>query len=90
MPVHPHNEYAHLSLNRELKIWAKKNNIRPMDLRRDTGWSEQHCYRLFTGKDKFGHSALGLFTLVYGVKALEDILRMAKVDAGKKEVKDDS
>lgn len=83
MPVPTPNPLVDMTFNDQLILWAKLNGVRPIDLHRDTGWSEQHCYRLFAGKDKFGHAALGLFTLVYGMDALNYILKKANVQFAK-------
>jgi len=78
MPIPTPNKHVDRQFNRELAIWMKKNGKGPLDLAREIGWSQQHCYRLHKGVDKFGHAALGLFALTYGMDALRDILRMAE------------
>lgn len=78
------NQHTELNLSKQLKTWAKINHVRPVDLHRATGWSYQYCHGLLTGNYKFGHASFGLFVLIYGFKALEDIFRMAEIQTGEK------
>lgn len=80
----PDNEYTQVNLSPQLRTWAKINGIQPITLHRRTGWSYPYCHDLLSGKRKFSHSSMGLFALVFGIEALTDIFKMAKIQVKEK------
>lgn len=69
-----------VDLTPALRIWAKRKNIRPVDLQRALGWSYSHAWGVLRGSYKFSQEAYGHFFMVYGLPELEEILRIAKID----------
>jgi hypothetical protein len=67
-------------LTQALRVWAKQKNIRPVDFSRHMGWGYSHSWAVLKGKQKFSPEAYGKFFLVYGLPALEEVLRIAKID----------
>lgn len=69
-----------VDLTPAFRIWAKRKNIRPIDLADAMGWSPSYAWEVLRGKHLFSLEAHGRFILVYGLGALEEIYRIAKVD----------
>jgi len=62
-------------------VWALRNNIRPADFAHTMGWSYGYAYNVIRNRDyKFVPSGYGKFILKYGLKAFEEITKIANVD----------
>lgn len=69
-----------VDLTPALRIWAKRKNIRPVDFSKAMGWGYSHSWAVLKGNEKFSLEAYGNFITAYGLDALEEIYRIAKVD----------
>lgn len=67
-------------LTQALRVWAKYRNIRPIDFQRAMGWGYSHSWAVLKGKQKFTREAHGHFIQVYGIAALAEIYKIAKID----------
>jgi len=67
-------------LTQALRVWAKRHNVRPVDFMRAMGWAYSHSWAILKGKQKFSHEAHGKFIMAYGLSALGEIYKIAKVN----------
>lgn len=63
-----------------LRVWAKKKNLRPVDFSKHMGWAYSHSWAVLKGDQKFSPEAFGRFIHVYGLPALEEVFRIARID----------
>ena len=82
MPMKTDSPYEDLDFSRELRIWAKKNNVTPTRLHKATGWNYQYCSGLLRGVNKFGYKSFGMIVCAFGLEAIQDIFRMANFKPG--------
>lgn len=76
----PADDTTQVDLTQALRIWAKRKNIRPIDFSYAMGWGYSHSWAVLKGKGTFSPEAYGKFFMVYGLPAIEEVLRIAKVD----------
>jgi hypothetical protein len=74
------DENEKLDLTKALGVWAKRNNVRPIDFMHAMGWSYNYTWRVLRNRDRFVPAAFGDFVLAYGVKALLSLFEIAGVD----------
>ena len=64
-----------------LGVWAKRNNVTPIKFSRAMNWSYTYAYGVIRNKPyKFVPAAWGEFVLAFGLKALEDLFKIAGVN----------
>lgn len=73
-------DHKDVDLTPALRVWAKRNNVRPVDFHKAMGWGYSHSWAILKGSQKFTQEAFGRFILVYGLPALEELFRIARVD----------
>lgn len=73
-------------MTKALRVWAMRNNIRPVDFEDRMGWSYNHAWRILSEKDPFTPSAWGKFMYEYGIESLKEVARIAKVSLNGREV----
>jgi hypothetical protein len=62
------------NLTELLRAWATRENIRPIDFSRTTGYSYQHAHNLLNGAGKATDETLGRIAMTYGAQAVSSIL----------------
>lgn len=74
------DEKNNTDLTPALRVWAKRRNIRPVDFQRRMGWAYSHSWAVLKGEQKFSPEAHGRFIQVYGMSALLEIYKIAKIN----------
>jgi len=67
-------------LTQALRVWAKKKNLRPIDFSKHMGWGYSHAWAVLKGDQHFSPEAHGTFIHIYGIDALSELYRIAKIE----------
>ena len=67
-------------MSKALAIWAKRNNVKPVEFQRAMGWSYNYSWRVLRGKDPFNLSSWGQFVIAYGLNALQELFKISEID----------
>lgn len=73
-------DYKNEELTSALRVWAKRKNIKPIDMTLAMGWSYNYTWAVLRGAGHFSNEAIGKFIKVYGVSALLEIYKIAKIN----------
>jgi hypothetical protein len=71
--------YQDLDLTAAFRTWAKLHGLTPSTIARRTHLSYQYVWSLLNGPERFKYKNIGLFVCCYGIPALEEVLKIAKV-----------
>lgn len=74
------NKDQRVELTPALRVWAKRRNLRPSDFSRAMDWSPSYAWEVLRGKHTFSLEAHGRFIQVYGISALVEIYKIAKIN----------
>lgn len=78
--VLPNEDYKNEELTSALRVWAKRKNIKPIDMTVAMGWSYNYTWAVLRGSGHFSNEAFGKFIKVYGLTALVEIFKIAKIN----------
>jgi hypothetical protein len=68
-------------LTEMVRAWATRENIRPIDFSRKTGYSYQHAFNLLNGTGRATDETIGRIGRTYGAEAVGIILEEKKDEA---------
>lgn len=74
------DEKKDIDLTPALRVWAKRNNVRPVDFQKRMGWAYSHSWAVLKGEQKFSPEAHGNFVMAYGLSALAEVYKIAKIN----------